>query len=91
MAYMGIIKLGSWFPARMAKYMKSLWTGAPSPKRFKKWQGFRLKADEFTQVLIPPGFVNGYCVLSDEALFHYKLAYDGRYLDADEQLTVKWE
>lgn len=63
----------------------------PESKTFKKWQGFRLKADEFTQVLIPPGFVNGYCVLIDEALFHYKLAYDGRYLDADEQLTVKWD
>jgi len=43
-----------------------------------------------TCMLIPPGVANGFCVLSNEALYHYKLAYPENYLDADEQFTVKY-
>jgi len=57
---------------------------------YKKWDAFTLNSDEYRQVLIPPRFVNGYFVKSIEAVFHYKLAYDGSYIDADEQWTFKW-
>lgn len=57
---------------------------------YKKWDAFELRSDRYRQVLIPPGFVNGYYVQSREAVFHYKLAYTGEYIDADEQLTVMW-
>ncbi len=57
---------------------------------YLKWEAFDLKAKEYTQVLIPPGFVNGYYVKTETAVFHYKLAYDGEYIDANEQITVAW-
>ena len=58
---------------------------------YKKWDAFQLKSNEYRQVLIPPRFVNGYYVMSKEAVFHYKLAYDGSYIDADEQWTFSWD
>jgi len=62
----------------------------PESPSYKKWEAFSLKADEYRQVLIPPGFVNGYYVKSEEAVFHYKLAYDGDYIDAGQQITIAW-
>lgn len=38
-------------------------------------------------VLIPPGIANAHLVLSDSAIFHYKLT---RYTDAD-QFTIRWD
>jgi dTDP-4-dehydrorhamnose 3,5-epimerase len=63
----------------------------PESPTFMKWDAFELKADEYRQVLIPPHFVNGYYVKSENALFHYKLAYDGDYIDAGEQMTFRWD
>lgn len=57
---------------------------------YMKWDAFALNSNEYRQVLIPPRFINGYYVKSDEAVFHYKLAYDGEYIDAAEQITVAW-
>lgn len=57
---------------------------------YKKWDSFILTSNEYKQVLIPPGFVNGYYVKSEYAIFHYKLAYDGEYIDAGEQMTIPW-
>ena len=58
---------------------------------FKKWDSFELSGDQYSQILIPPRFVNGYYVRSEKAVFHYKLAYDGSYIDADEQMTFRWD
>jgi dTDP-4-dehydrorhamnose 3,5-epimerase len=57
---------------------------------FRKWEAFELSADKYKQVLIPPGFINGYYVKSESAVFHYKLAYIGDYIDAGEQITLRW-
>lgn len=57
---------------------------------YKKWDSFNLNSKEYRQVLIPPGFINGYYVKSENAVFHYKLAYDGDYIDAKEQMTYLW-
>jgi len=62
----------------------------PESPTYLKWDAFELKSSNYRQVLIPPGFVNGYYVKTDRALFHYKLAYDGDYIDANEQITVGW-
>lgn len=62
----------------------------PDSPAYMKWDGWWLKSDEYRQVLIPPGFINGYYVKSEKAVFHYKLAYDGEYIDAGEQITVVW-
>ena len=42
-------------------------------------------------VLIPPGIGNAFYVNSEKATYHYKLAYHGEYVDADEQFTVPWD
>ena len=59
-------------------------------KNFKKWIKFELNKDNQIAILIPPGFGNAFCALSDEALYHYKLAYNGNYNDFDEQFTYAW-
>ena len=41
-------------------------------------------------VLIPPGCGNAFYVSSEQAVYHYKLAYDGDYIDAAEQFSVRW-
>ena len=63
----------------------------PESPTYKKWDAFHMNSDDYTQVLIPPRFVNGYYVLSDHSVFHYKLAYDGQYIDAGEQMTIRWD
>lgn len=59
-------------------------------KNFKRWIKFELNKDNQVAILIPPGFGNAFCVMSDEALYHYKLAYDGDYNDFDNQFTFAW-
>ena len=51
---------------------------------------FNLGYNDHRMVLIPPGFGNAFYVKSEIATYHYKLAYDGDYADADMQFTVAW-
>ncbi len=62
----------------------------PDSPTYKKWDAFLLSSDNYRQVLIPPNFINGYYVKSEQAIFHYKLAYGGSYIDAEEQITLPW-
>lgn len=62
----------------------------PDSPTYKKWDAFTLDSKDYIQILIPPNFVNGYYVQSKEAVFHYKLAYHGKYIDAGEQITIPW-
>ena len=55
-----------------------------------KWDCMMLDDKDRRQVLLPPGFGNGFCVMSDSAVFSYKLAYEGEYSDVDQQFTLKW-
>lgn len=57
---------------------------------YLKWQDFIINSDSPIMILIPPGMGNAYYVNSESALYHYKLAYHGQYIDADEQFSVKW-
>ena len=57
---------------------------------FLKWVAFDLCDDNNKMILIPPGLGNAFYVMSESATYHYKLAYDGDYADADEQFTVSW-
>lgn len=41
-------------------------------------------------VLVPPGFLNGHLILSEEAVFHYKWSYEGDYPDVNDQTSVNW-
>lgn len=57
---------------------------------FLKWQAFTINQENQISILLPPGIGNAFLVLSDFAVYHYKLAYTGDYLDAEDQFTVKW-
>ena len=62
----------------------------PDSDTFNSSETFRISQSEKMLVLIPPNFGNAYFVLSDYAVYHYKLAYEGRYIDADEQFSYAW-
>lgn len=62
----------------------------PESPTYLKWDAFELNDKNKKQILVPPNYVNGYYVLSDFAVFHYKLAYQGEYFDVANQLVVKW-
>lgn len=58
---------------------------------YMKYEKFLINKDNQKLILIPPGLGNSYYVSSNEAVYHYKLAYDGEYIDADEQFTLRWD
>ncbi len=62
----------------------------PESKTYKQWEAFHLSGENRKMVLVPPRFGNAFCILSEEAVYHYKLAYNGEYIDAKDQFTVKW-
>ena len=57
---------------------------------YLQWQKIIINKKNQVLVLIPPFMGNSYYVTSPEAVYHYKLAYEGEYLDADEQFSLKW-
>ena len=58
---------------------------------FKKYESFEINAKNQMSILIPPRFGNAYYVKSKLAIYHYKLAYDGDYIDASDQFTYRWD
>ena len=57
---------------------------------FLQYQHFIIDSKKPQSILIPPGMGNGYYVISPTAVYHYKLAYMGNYIDADQQFTINW-
>lgn len=51
---------------------------------------FVINQDNPISILLPPGIGNAFYVNSEIAVYHYKLAYPGEYLDAEDQFSVKW-
>lgn len=43
-----------------------------------------------TSILVPPGYLNGHLVLSEQAVFFYKWSYEGSYPDVKDQTSVSW-
>jgi len=58
--------------------------GSPT---FGRWYGARLTGDNKHQLWIPPGFLHGYLVTSDDALFSYKCT---DYYHPETQFSVRW-
>ena len=56
-------------------------------KQYNHWFGITLSDRNKHQVLIPPKFGNGHLVMSEEAVFSYKL---NAYYDRASQFTIKW-
>ena len=62
----------------------------PESPNYLKWDSIVLSETNRKQVLVPPMFGNGFLVLSDHSVFHYKWAYEGNYPDVQDQFTLKW-
>ena len=58
--------------------------GSPS---FAQWVGVELTGENFKQLYVPPGFVHGFCVISDQADVSYKCT--DYYLHGDE-IGIAW-
>ena len=56
-------------------------------ENFGKWQHFELSDITRYQVLVPPKYGNGYLVLSDKGVFHYK---QSSYYNRAKQFSYKW-
>ena len=61
-----------------------------SSKNYLKWKSWILSRENGIQILIPPNYANGHLCLTKECLFHYKLAYKGRYFDVKKQFSLRW-
>ena len=59
--------------------------------RFLEWDSFTLDDKNCKSVLVPPGFLNGHLCLSDECVFHYTQSYPEKYVDVEEQTTVRYD
>ncbi len=62
--------------------------GSPT---FKKHLSFKINSNNRFSVLIPPMVGNAFRVESEFAIYHYKLAYEGKYVDEDKQNSIKWD
>jgi dTDP-4-dehydrorhamnose 3,5-epimerase len=64
---------------------------------FKQWYSVNLSGSNKLQLLIPRGFAHGFVVLSEEAIFSYKVdnlyapAYDAGIRYDDPDLLIDWE
>jgi dTDP-4-dehydrorhamnose 3,5-epimerase len=54
---------------------------------YKQWQSFILSNSNHRQIYVPAGFANGFLVLSDIALVHYK---QGTYWNAESDRSILW-
>lgn len=67
--------------------------GSPT---FGQWYGILLRHSNHQMLYIPPGFAHGYCVISDEATFAYKVTneYDAElergFLWNDPAVSIDW-
>lgn len=57
---------------------------------YLKYEKFIINPDNQLIVLVPKGFGNAHLVRSPEAVYYYKCAYLGEYVDANEQFTYAW-
>ncbi len=57
---------------------------------YLQWEKFTINQENQQIILVPAGFGNAHCVRSKSAVYYYKCAYLGEYVDADEQFTFAW-
>lgn len=57
-------------------------------EHFGRWTATVLSADNARQMWVPPGFLHGFCVLSETALFAYKCS---DYYARESELGVAWD
>lgn len=57
---------------------------------YLKSEVFNINPQNQVFVLVPAGFGNAHLVRSKQAVYYYKCAYEGEYVDADSQFTYAW-
>ncbi|MCR6578792.1 dTDP-4-dehydrorhamnose 3,5-epimerase family protein [Campylobacter insulaenigrae] len=57
---------------------------------YLKWEKFVINEQNQQIILVPAGFGNAHYVSSNGAVYYYKCAYLGEYVDADDQFTYAW-
>ncbi len=58
--------------------------GSPT---FARWVGAVLSAESFHQLWVPPGFVHGFCVMSETAQVEYKCT---ALYDPQDEIVLAW-
>jgi|TARA_B100001063_G_C16622620_1_gene481521 dTDP-4-dehydrorhamnose 3,5-epimerase len=59
-------------------------------KNFLKHKKWTLDHKKPSLILIPPYYANAHLCLSKICLFHYKWSYKGKYIDATNQKSYRW-
>ena len=62
----------------------------PKSKNFLKYTSYKLNDKNKRSILVPPMFLNSWLCLSKEALYAYKWSFKGKYVDSNDQISVKW-
>ncbi|KAB0612174.1 dTDP-4-dehydrorhamnose 3,5-epimerase family protein [Campylobacter hyointestinalis] len=57
---------------------------------YLQYEEFVIDANNQKMILVPAGFGNAHYVSSQSAVYYYKCAYIGKYIDADKQFTYAW-
>lgn len=60
----------------------------PNSPTLGKWFGITLTAEQHQQFYLPPGFAHGFCVLSEQADFHYKCT---DYYHPEDESCIRWD
>lgn len=55
---------------------------------FRQWVGVELSDENHRQFYVPPGYLHGFCVLSDVADFLYKCT---AYYDPRDEIGIRWD
>ena len=59
-------------------------------KNYLKYDSLICNDKNHLSVLIPPNFANGHLCISDTCIFHYMQSYPNKYIDVQDQTTIKW-
>ena len=73
-----IVKDKTWF-----QYIKN-------PENYLKHKKWILDYKNPKSILIPPYYANAHLCLTDLCIFHYKWSYKGKYIDATDQKSYRW-
>ncbi|EJD4395077.1 dTDP-4-dehydrorhamnose 3,5-epimerase family protein [Campylobacter jejuni] len=57
---------------------------------YLKWEKFIISYKNQQLILLPPNMGNAHYVSSESAVYYYKCAYLGEYMDAHDQFTYAW-
>ena len=57
---------------------------------YLNWDSWILSDSNRLKVLVPPRFANSHLVLSETAVFHCQMVFEGKYHGIGKQFTLRW-